>query len=123
MARPDCWVARVELEEVIGKQAAKLLCAHFGGLRQYIPQKANAYHPFASLLGMLDLTLLCERYGGVSITLPNGRNEPGKEEIIKAIEKGEKTMRDIALEFGVTERWVWRLASQMKQDMQQLRLM
>ena len=118
----DCWVSQFELGEVIGKANAKMLCAHFGGLRQYIHIQPSPIHPFARLLGMVPMRLLCETYGGYSITLPNGRNEPSKEEILAAIEQGAKTTEEIALEFGVTRRWVLRLMQHTKKDPQQLRL-
>ena len=61
------------------------------------------------------MTILCAEYGGQRIMLPNTcRTESKKQKIMQLLE--EKMLpRDIALQMGVTDRWVRAVASQMRE--------
>lgn len=102
----ETWVSRPELEEVLGKDGADLLCRVSGGVPVYVPIKADAATHLGRILGPLKLRALANIYGGMRITVPNGRKaEPFKNSIINKIESGLACDK-IALEIGVTERYV-----------------
>lgn len=119
----DMWISQYELDTLLGKDAAKLLCSHYGGVRFYIPtvNTVATNHPFAMLLGMRAMRALASAYGGNRITVPNGRNEPKKSEILDMLEQG-KGARATALALGVTERWVSAVAQQHAVSTRQLAL-
>lgn len=103
------WVSLYELETLLGKEAARLLTIHFGGVRFYVPTTMETGGNIAKIIGERAATLLSEVYGGRSITVPNGKNEPHKQRIIAMLEAGlEKS--DIARELEVTERYVYHVA-------------
>lgn len=57
---------------------------------------------------------LCSAFGGLRVTLPNRRrSEPSKVRIARLLESG-KAPGAVALEIGVTERYVRMIASRCK---------
>lgn len=101
----DTWVSEPELEDVVGREATRLLCATYGGIATYVPVAPQAEHPLARLMGMRALEALCARYGGQSIVTPNGRRKAARK-LIPALRKRGMQAQEIALECGVTERYV-----------------
>lgn len=112
------WVSMPELVEVIGKEWAKILCVYKGGIKFYVPKTAEAGHELAKIIGMEVYPIFCAKFGGEWLTLPNGRNEPHKQKIMVMLEQGQKTKREIALAVGVTENYVYKVASVMPRDRQ-----
>ena len=105
------WVSLPELTGILGKDMAKTLCVVRGGVELYIPKAASATHDLARIVGMHGMVVLCAEFGGQTITVPNGKHpEPQKQAIVKRLEIGH-SQRKIALELGVTERWVQMVAS------------
>ena len=108
---PETWVSRPELDMLIGKDAAEALCRHHGGVPVYVPRKPDPSAPLCLIIGPAAMRALCLEFGGLHITVPNGRKaEAFKGEIVRRLDEG-KAHNAIALEVGVTERYVRLLAS------------
>ena len=109
-------VSHDELVDAIGDDGADLLCRAVGGVSTYIPRKAVAGSPLSAVLGMKRMERLCAAFGGLRVTLPNRRKgEPFKDRIVRMLSSGKSPGR-IALELGVTERYVRILARQVKEQ-------
>lgn len=118
----ETWISRPELEEVIGRDAAETLCRSYGGVPMYVPRKADLTCQLGRILGPLPLAALAAEYGGLRITVPNGRRgEPYKAAIARKLEDGHSYDK-IALELGVTERYVRLVARARKVQPRQLSL-
>lgn len=109
------WISLAELEEVIGKTNAALLCREFGGLSCYLPATPGPDHQFARIIGMPALSALAKYTGGWHLEMPNLRRaEPSVRRIREMLAQG-LTHRVIARECRVTERWVREVASQRRE--------
>ena len=105
------WVSMVELEDLLGKDKARVLTASIGGIATYIPQEADISHNLAKLITLPGMQALCAKFGKSWITLPNGRNEPYQGRILKLLGEGRKSRAAIAAEVGCTERYVYMVAT------------
>ena len=111
----ETWVSREELAEAIGDDGADLLCRPWAGYPRTFPQ-AVAGSPLPTVIGPERMERLCAAFGGLRVTLPNRRKgEPFKDRIVRMLETGKSPGR-IALELGVTERYVRILARQVKEQ-------
>lgn len=120
----EVWVSYPELEDVLGDTGANLLCAAVGGASVPIPRAPVQGTYLAALLGMERMGRLCAEFGGLRIVVPNRRREPYKARIIRMLDAG-KSPGSIALELGVTERYVRivaRKAKKQPEPQEQLRL-
>lgn len=107
----ETWISMPELTALIGADMAKTLCNLRGGTPMYVPATASAGHTLAGIIGTRNMELLCAEFPGMYITVPNGRKqEPRKGEIMSRLEEG-RSHAAIALELGVTERYVRMVAS------------
>ena len=112
----ELWVSHDELVDAIGDDGADLLCRAVGGVSTYIPRKPVAGSPLSAVLGMERMERLCAAFGGLRVTFPNRRKgEPFKDRIVRMLSSG-KSPGNIALELGVTERYVRILARQVKEQ-------
>lgn len=119
----ETWVSRPELEDLIGRNAAEVLCRCHGGVPVYVPVKVDADSALGRIIGIGPLRVLSSLYGGESITVPNGRRtEPFKGRILALLEEGHSCAA-IALELGVTDRHVRELASRARPRARQLSLL
>lgn len=110
----EMWVSRVELEGVIGKDGANQLCRTYGGVPLYVPRRADNSTKLGRILGPFRLAALTAVYGGLRITVQNGRRaEPRKLCIINLLQ-AEISAEKIALCVGVTERYVRMVAQYCK---------
>ena len=105
------WVSRASLEELIGSEAAEVLCGDYGGIPFYIPRKVRPGEGLAAKIGFGRAYALCKAYGGDYIALPLDRPESLKVQIVKAIKEG-KNAPEIARELRTTERYVRRIMSE-----------
>lgn len=103
------WVSMPELENILGRDMARTLSRYRGGLETYVPVRADAGHALAKILGLRGMEALCAEFRGQSITIPNGRNEPQKGNVLKLLAEG-RTKSSIALECGVSENYVYKLS-------------
>lgn len=107
----ETWISLPELAALIGTDMAKTLCTVRGGTPLYVPASADAGHALAKIIGVRGMQMLCAEYGCRYITVPNGRKqEPHKGAIMERLERGQSHAR-IALELGVTERYVRMVAA------------
>lgn len=107
----ETWVSLPELADLIGEDMGKTLCRLRGGTPMYIPVAASAGHELAKIIGTRAMECLCARFAGRYITVPNGkRPEPHKGEILNRLEK-RQSHASIALNLGVTERYVRMVAA------------
>lgn len=104
------WVSLPELETLVGKDMAKTLTICVGGLDTYVPVYADINHMLARTVGLRGMQALCAAYGGSRITVPNGKSEPHKNKIIQLLDQG-LAKAAIAKQCGVTERYVYHVAS------------
>jgi hypothetical protein len=104
------WVSLPELEAIIGTDGAKRLCVMSGGVPIHIPSQPRGADLLTRALGMPTARALAAIFGGNTITVPNGnREEPHKGRILRLLSEG-KSKSEIALECGVTLRYVFKLA-------------
>lgn len=100
------WLSFEVLQSVVGEAAAHALCRNLGGLSWYLPVSPEAAHPVAAVAGMEALRALCGLFAPGMVTIPKScRRTSRKCDIITRLERG-LACRDIALELGVTDRYV-----------------
>lgn len=111
------WVPLIRLEEIMGRDAARLLCTSMAGEPVYIGQTPRA--EMAALVGEGPALALSKHYGGSDIVLPTAmiRPEPKKTRVAVMIEAGA-SIRDIVRECGCTARYV----AEVKRDLRTVRV-
>lgn len=100
------WVAAEDLKELLGQEAAEALMQKRGGVDIFVPQKITAEHALAKLLGVAAAARLCNAYAQTYITVPNGRKQKPKNGAARELLAKGVPARDVALELGLTERYV-----------------
>ena len=100
------WIAMGELVMLVGEDSARALCSSLGGLRIYVPKRPDLSTRLGRVAGWRAMALLCEAYGGEEVTFPNRRRGEGQKKIImEGLENG-LSVRQIAEQAEVTERYV-----------------
>jgi len=107
-----------DFERLIGLRATMALVQGWGGLRIYFPtpDRITVDHPYAKAIGLEAVKTLCKEYGG----LPHFQL-PKAERALLAVRNARiaedyttrKTARELAMEYGLTERQVARLIGSM----------
>lgn len=95
-----------EIAELIGAEAAGRLCRACGGVSYYLPAKPKPTHPWAQVVGLEAMEILCAQYGGSRLTLPKGDNAAKRRRVLQLLREGRLSVRQIAIKAGVTERYV-----------------
>jgi hypothetical protein len=109
----ETWVSMAELTELVGAETARRLSVARGGVPFYVPQAADPGHFLAGIAGVRGMAVLCSRFGGERITVPNGRKaDPHKAAVLRELARGGNPA-EIAMALGVTERYVYALAADM----------
>jgi len=116
------WVSLPDLADILGREMAGVLSRARGGVEMYVPHTAVATHDLARIVGMQGMQALGAEFGGKYITVPNGRFEPHKATVLRMLEEG-RTKKDIALECGVTERYVYYVVNRFSPRQRQLSLL
>ena len=98
-----------QVAEVIGRDAAKTLCKAVGGVSWYIPHKAGPDHRFVKIIGPRAWRALCTAFGGTRLNLPRGDRVWRRQRALELLREGKRSVREIALECGTTERNISRL--------------
>jgi hypothetical protein len=109
-----------QIAEVIGKDAALLLCKTVGGVSWYIPQKVSPDHGFVKIIGLEAWTALCAVYGGASLNLPKGDARLKRKQAKELLKASHQSVRQIALQTGLTERTISRLRKKTRISCQQM---
>jgi hypothetical protein len=82
------WISRVDLEDMIGEEAAEALLTEFSGRRIYIPAKVES-EKFSPIIGSVANEILSREFRGYEVCLPSLRKTPTKKErIITMLEAG-----------------------------------
>lgn len=104
------WISMPELTAILGKDAARTLARHLGGVQTYVPAEPSAAHQLAKIVGVRGMAALCSEFKGEYITVPNEKREPHKTEVDRLLKQG-MSKRAVALACGVTERYVYYVAA------------
>lgn len=107
-----------EFERLVGLQATMALVRRWGGLRVYFPtpERVTEDHPYAAVIGTEALLKLAEEYGGLPhFQLPKAERalQAVRNARIAAEYATNKTAREIAAEYGLTEGQVVRIVGSM----------
>jgi hypothetical protein len=100
------WISRVDLEDLIGQDAALALLTAFPGRSLYIPRKHNA-DKLVPLIGAVAAEILRFEFGGCELTLPVSAARPRtlKDSIIELLEQG-RTYGEIVAKLKCSTRHV-----------------
>ena len=107
-----------EFERLVGLQATMALVQKWGGLRVYFPtpERVTEDHPYAAVIGIEALLVLAKEYGGLPhFQLPKAERalQAVRNARIAAEYATNKTAREIAAEYGLTEGQVVRIVANM----------
>lgn len=107
-----------EFERLVGLQATMALVQKWGGLRVYFPtpERVTEEHPYAAVIGIEALLKLAKEYGGLPhFQLPKAERalQAVRNARIAAEYATNKTAREIAAEYGLTEGQVVRIVASM----------
>ena len=102
-----------ELAEIVGYTNVLILARHFGGVRLYVPKEMTPDHLLARLLGFEKAHALAREMGGLShFPIPSAKAPVLKlmirerDEQIRREYAAGKSVRELALQYSVTERWI-----------------
>lgn len=98
---------------IIGLQPTMRLVERFGGLRIYIPMHAAPDHQFSQVIGLDNLAKLATVYGGEAhFQLPKAQRAllALRDEAIRSA-FGTRSIRQLAIDYQLTERHVSRIVS------------
>ncbi|NCC04922.1 MAG: hypothetical protein EOM37_12980 [Proteobacteria bacterium] len=105
-------ISRIDLEALIGPEAAAWLVSQFGGQSIYIPKRAGAGRAIEAVVGAVAFEVLQAEYGGLNVNLPGKPRQTLKDQIIPMIEAG-MSHNEIAAKLGCTSRHVAGIKSNM----------
>ncbi len=101
-------LAMLELQRVIGKDAASALVEKLGGTEWYVGGNWPDDHPIVQIVGRRATKKLCDYMGGVELIIPSCSGIKRKirnDEIARRFNRGDST-RQIALAMGLSQRMV-----------------
>lgn len=107
------WISRIDLEDLIGQDAALALLTAFPGRSVYVTRKWNL-DKLVPIIGPVAAEILRAEFGGCEIVLPTGAIKPPtlKDQIAPMIEQG-LSHNEIAQQLGCS----WRYVAMVKADM------
>lgn len=108
-----------QLVELVGLRATMGLVQHWGGIRVYIPEHAEADHVLIEKIGQDATRKLCREFGGETVDVPRAYHAV-KAALYRQIrhdyhQRG-KSAAKLAREHGMTERWVYAIVSSAEGD-------
>lgn len=115
------------LVDLLGWDKAVLFTQRFGGVRVYVPETMTPEHQFARLVGMEGAQKLVDEFGGEgNIPIPKADaalRQVRNAAILDGRAQG-KTVRNLALEYRLTERQIYALCGEAEPgDARQMDLM
>lgn len=104
------------LATALGFEAAKLITAHHGGRRLYLPERVSRRHPLVKLLGQPAAAALSETFGPGWIAVPLGPNATAlqRRRRVQTMSEAGYTVVAIAETLGVHTRTVERHRAALK---------
>lgn len=109
-----------EIAAAIGSEDARRLCARLGGTQLYVPASVGHNHPIAAAIGPKAAKLLCAHFVGNMLPLPKAHHR--KARVIALAAAGGMTIREIALATDYTDRHVYNILAESREDDGQLEL-
>lgn len=103
----------IEIAEVAGVDAAWALVRARGGTKVYIPHDVRQDHWLPQLVGLEQARLICQRFGGNDIILPNAKAQQTRQAMVDALSAGATT-NEVAQLTGMTTRTVFRVKAALK---------
>lgn len=97
------------LAEIIGPERALELARTRGGVDIYIPYKATPKHPWGRFLTADEWERVRKAFGGTRFTLPRGTNVRLRKRLVFELAEQGLSHGQIAIQAGVTARYVRRL--------------
>jgi len=103
-----------EIAAVIGQEAVDLLIERLGGTRTYIPRTIGVHSPISVIIGARRAAKLAEYFYGRLLDLPKAhlRRQRALETALELPDG--MTLKDVALSFDYTERWLYKLLERHK---------
>lgn len=108
------WFSHDEGAKIFGPERAAKFFESFGGGILYVPQKPKAKHKIAEAVGFIGMAALCREYGKDFLEIAQTKRLTKKEHVLQLLAQGGKTQCAIAVEVGVTRRWVVQVAKDCK---------
>ena len=107
-----------EFERMVGLHATMALVRRWGVLRVYFPtpERVTKHHPYAAVIGVDALLKLAKEYGGLphfQLSKAERALQAVRNARIAAEYATNKTAREIAAEYGLTEGQVVRIVASM----------
>lgn len=102
-----------EIARVAGVDAALQISQGWPGVRLYIPQRMHAQHPIALAIGLDSARKLAREMGDQTVSIPRGvsyRRQLRNALIISAYQGG-RSARELALEYGLHEAYIYTLVA------------
>lgn len=109
----------LRIADVIGEELTLKLAQSFGGLKGvHIPKDPTTDNRLAAVVGREAWAKLCERFGGRTLDIPRGHFLELKKDKILALARTDMSTAAIALEVGVTQRYVTMVLSAARSERQ-----
>lgn len=99
--------------DLIGAETALWLTRLFGGTRIYVPTKIRSGHRLAQAPG--DLSPLTKAHGGGRLSIPLPPPSFDRDAAMVEMRKHGDSIRQIAQNFGITERSVYRALARIRE--------
>jgi hypothetical protein len=98
-----------EIKDFIGPDCAYRLLKAYGGAHVRVPKRIPEHHALVELLGAEQAAKMAELYGGEILAVPRAYHavQAWRNARIRADRDSGKPIRDIALEWQMTERRVY----------------
>lgn len=105
----------IELIDVLGEDAVERLRQHFGGTELYVPFGLPDEHRICRALGREIADKLVSWAGGGRVQVPKCDPVNLRERVLR-LRQDKRTAGEIAVEVGISERHVWRVLKEARND-------
>ncbi|MAO56704.1 MAG: hypothetical protein CMM61_13550 [Rhodospirillaceae bacterium] len=107
-----------DVAETLGIDIAAALVSKFGGLRLYVPRRAEDHRDVVKLLGMESAKRLVKYYGGIELDIPMHlyNEEKARRQLVITLRGKSFTISQIARRAKCTERRVWQILEEDKKS-------
>ena len=109
------WISDAELADLLGRETTRVLTRILGGQRVYVPARASEGHRIARAVGMAGMRALCAAYGGLLISLPNGREKDTARKRAFALLREGRSLSQVADACDITQRYAEMLSRELRE--------